>query len=386
MKKVFAVGGVALMLSACVSTSTQVVVGDQEYAMSRTAIEKLEDFAIERRALQNINEINGLELGNHRVAVNAFRSDVLLTGEVPTEAIKTEIGQIIDSIREVGQVYNYLTVSEPKGHSHTLHEQYLKGKIDGRLFLHQKDNVKPSQYLVVVRDDKAYVMGVMTKAQQEEIVGTIRNTDGLKGVSLLNSLVQVDFDGLNAQVSNMAGDLKTVNANNRLLPLPMPAPKLEEKPKTVSTEPAKSENKAVQVQTGDTKATQNKTTQGKNEQDKTAQDGNKALATQTTAKQPTAQQNSSKTASQSAQTTAQTAQNASQATQSGATQNPAQTTTPQGSGLTDNLRTFPNIKHNAVQTYQNIESTYSSGRGATTPVVMPTPQGGQVPVLTPTNK
>lgn len=220
MKTIFLLSVFTILLTACVSAKTQVIYEGQEYAVSRTALEKMTDFSIEREIIKNINQITGIEDGNHRIGVNSFRGDVLLTGEVPNDSIKTELERIIKSIRQVDSVYNYLVVGEPKGQSHTLQEQYLKTKIDAKLLLKQKENITPSQYLVVVRDDMAYIMGVMTKAQQEEIVQTAYTVDGLKGVSLVNSLVQFNFDGTSINSSNMAGNLNQINPNNRLIPLP----------------------------------------------------------------------------------------------------------------------------------------------------------------------
>lgn len=220
MRNIFVLTALAISLTACVSAKTQVVYEGQEYAVSRTALEKMTDFSIEREIIKNINQITGIEDGNHRVGINSFRGDVLLTGEVPSDAIKTEIEQITKSIRQVDSVYNYLTVGEPKSQSHTLQEQYLKTKVDAKLLLKQKENITPSQYLVVVRDDMAYIMGVMTKAQQEEIIQTAYTVDGVRSVSLVNSLVQFNFDGTSITSSNMTGDLSQVNPNNRLIPLP----------------------------------------------------------------------------------------------------------------------------------------------------------------------
>lgn len=218
-KQVLMIGMLAGLLSACVSTDTQLVLDGKEFAMHRKPNERLADFGIERVALQNIAMIDGVEAGNHRVAVNAFRQEVLLTGEVPTEEIKQEIGLVIGSIPEVRHLYNYLTVvGKPKGQSHSFHEQYIKSKIDGKLLLQKRQEINPNQYRIVVRDDVSYVMGVLTRAQQEEIVESIRNAGGINKAVLLNTLVQVEFEGLHTKISEIEGDLSAVHPANRLIP------------------------------------------------------------------------------------------------------------------------------------------------------------------------
>lgn len=247
INKVITVAVLASVLSACASTKTQVVYGGQEYAMSRTVAERAVDFNLERDIIRYVGQINGIEDGNHRVAANAFRGDVLLTGEVPSQAIKDEIEQIVRSIRQVGSVYNYLAVGEAGGQSHTLHEQYLKSKIDARLLLKNQE-ISPSQYTVVVRDDIAYVLGVITAVQQQEMVSTIIAAGGMKQIALVNSLVAVDISGDTPRYGNMQGDFSKVNLNNRLIPID---PQVKTATQTIKTsqEQVSAQNVATQTAT-----------------------------------------------------------------------------------------------------------------------------------------
>ncbi|MDO5651365.1 MAG: BON domain-containing protein [Moraxella sp.] len=154
----------------------------------RTLPERMIDFGVQRNIVNGLDNIQGLNSDNVRVAATSFRGDVLLTGEVPSEQIKTEIGNMALSIREVKELYNYLTVTDiPKSQSHTNHEKYLQSKIRARLL---RSSLKASQYKIVVRNDIVYVMGEMTKEQQDnEIIEVVRNTDGIQGVVLANKIL-----------------------------------------------------------------------------------------------------------------------------------------------------------------------------------------------------
>lgn len=174
-------------LTACASNGTQSVGAD---AMGRTIPERISDSSIELTARRNLATIPGVSPNTVRIDIASFRREVLLTGEVPSEQIKIEVGRTIDSMRDVEKVFNYLTVVEtPKSQSHTLHENYLRSKINTRLLTNR--HLKSSQYKVIVRDRTAYVLGYLTSEQQGYILEAIQATPGMEAAVTLTTLVSV---------------------------------------------------------------------------------------------------------------------------------------------------------------------------------------------------
>lgn len=188
MKKLSNVLMVAVLgasLAACATNSTESVGAD---AMGRTIPERISDESIELTARRNLATIPGINDNNVRIAIDSYRREVLLTGEVPNEQIKVEIGRTIESMRDVLKVYNYLVATEtPKSQSHTVHENYLRSKINARLLANR--NIKSSQYKVIVRDRTAYVMGYVTPTQQDYILQAIQATPGMAMAVTLTTLV-----------------------------------------------------------------------------------------------------------------------------------------------------------------------------------------------------
>lgn len=174
-------------LTACASNGTQSIGAD---AMGRTIPERISDSSIELTARRNLATIPGVSPNTVRIDIASFRREVLLTGEVPSEQIKIEVGRTIDSMRDVEKVFNYLTVVEtPKSQSHTLHENYLRSKINTRLLTNR--HLKSSQYKVVVRDRTAYVLGYLTSEQQGYILEAIQAIPGMEAAVTLTTLVSV---------------------------------------------------------------------------------------------------------------------------------------------------------------------------------------------------
>lgn len=158
-------------------------------SVNRTVTEHMTDIGIERQVLGGLSKVEGLTEDNHRIAIDAFRGELLLTGEVPNTVIKESVENMARSIREVKRVNNYLrVVHHPKSQSHSVHEGYLKTKFLGKL-LASRSGIKSSQYRVTVRDDILYVMGTMTVSQANLVKQIATETEGIAGfVSLLTVL------------------------------------------------------------------------------------------------------------------------------------------------------------------------------------------------------
>ncbi|OOR89587.1 hypothetical protein B0181_06335 [Moraxella caviae] len=175
-------------LTACATTGAGENANFGAPVMSRTIPERISDESIELTARKNLSRIEGVNENSVRIAIDSFRREVLLTGEVPSEAVKLAVQNMVGSMKDVTAVYNYLTVADtPKSQSHTMHEGYLKSKIAARLLANK--SVRASQYKVIVRDQTAYVMGYLTPTQQGHILDAIQNTPGMAAAVTLTTLV-----------------------------------------------------------------------------------------------------------------------------------------------------------------------------------------------------
>lgn len=188
----------AMLLSACATQNANSNNNSGYYGvpvMYRTLPEAISDEAIERTSHKNLTNIHGVSENSVRIGIDSFRREVLLTGEVPSEQVKTDVANMISSIHDVKKVYNYLTVTAtPKAQSHTLHENYLKSKIIAKIL--GTGGVHPSQYKLVVRDNMAYLLGFLTAQQEQTIINTIASVQGMEGVRVLTTRIDGDVSQL----------------------------------------------------------------------------------------------------------------------------------------------------------------------------------------------
>lgn len=193
MKALLAMTSIALcgMMTACTTAPTTNAVNYGVSALNRTLPERMTDEGIERTIIKNLPNVAGLENMDNRtlrVIADSFRGEVLLTGEVPSEAVKTNIENMVKSMKDVSRVYNYLHVSNiPKSPSHTTHENFLKSKIRAKIVAN--GTATSPQYKLALRSDVVYLMGYLNPTQQASIVEAVDSTMGIQKLVLLATLL-----------------------------------------------------------------------------------------------------------------------------------------------------------------------------------------------------
>ena len=153
----------------------------------RTIPQRLLDGSIEHTIKVNVYGLQDNLKETSRLSVDSFYSEVLLTGEVPNDAIKKEIGDMVASMPDVRRVYNELNVGVARGYSATVHDGYITSKLMAKVVAN--DGIKASQIKAVTDDGVVYVMGRMTPTQQSNLVDIANTTAGVTELVLLTTLV-----------------------------------------------------------------------------------------------------------------------------------------------------------------------------------------------------
>ncbi len=166
-------------LSACAPLIVGGAVGGALVAVDRrTSGAQLDDQGIELRSNNRLKD----ELGDARarVAVTSYNRRVLLTGEAASEAVKTQITQIVSGVSNVREVVNELGVTN----SPTLKERATDTLITGRLKASLVDakDLAASAFKVVTERGTVYLMGRVTQREADRATELARNTPGVSRV------------------------------------------------------------------------------------------------------------------------------------------------------------------------------------------------------------
>ena len=153
----------------------------------RTIPQRLLDRSIEHTVKVNVYGLQQNLQTSSRMSFDSFNSEVLLSGEVPTEALKVQIGQVVTSMPDVRRVYNELNVGVARGYSSTVHDGYITSKLLAKVA--SSNGIKASQIKVVTNDGVVYVLGRLTPTQQNYLIDIANSTAGITELVLMTSLV-----------------------------------------------------------------------------------------------------------------------------------------------------------------------------------------------------
>jgi len=147
--------------------------------------------AQDRRTVGTLTEDEGIELkaagrigerfkdGVH-VNVTSFNRMVLLTGEVPDAAARTEAERITWAVENVRGVHNELAVAGMSSYTVRSNDAVITSKVKARFLDSQKFN--PLHVKVVTENSIVYLMGMVRKQEANDATEISRTTSGVQKV------------------------------------------------------------------------------------------------------------------------------------------------------------------------------------------------------------
>jgi osmotically-inducible protein OsmY len=147
--------------------------------------------AQDRRTVGTITEDEGIEIkasgrigasfkdGIH-INVTSYNRTVLLTGEVPDAAARTEVERITRGVENVRGVYNETIVAGVSSFTARSNDSILTSKVKGRFLDAGKFNALHVK--VVTENGVVYLMGLVKKQEAEDATELARTTSGVQKV------------------------------------------------------------------------------------------------------------------------------------------------------------------------------------------------------------
>lgn len=192
---------VVVSLSACAPLMIGSAVGGAMVATDRrTSGAQLEDQGIELRATNRLRDQLG-ERGN--VSVTSYNRQVLLTGEVPTEADKAAVEKTVSGVDNVRGIVNELAVLGASSLTQRSSDTLITGRVKAAMV--DARDLSANAVKVVTTRGTVYLMGRVTQREADRATEITRNTQGVQRVVRVLEIISEE---------ELA----------RLLPQPTPAP------------------------------------------------------------------------------------------------------------------------------------------------------------------
>ena len=170
------ISALSILLSGCVPlvvgaavAGTALVVADR-----RSVGAQADDEAIELKIQNNLGSMFG-----DRVHVNAtsYNGIVLLTGEVPTAELKTQVEQIARTTAKVRRVDDELAVGAVTSIGARSNDSYITSKVKSRLV--EANKVPANLVKVVTERQVVYLMGILSRAEADAAAQVAARTSGV---------------------------------------------------------------------------------------------------------------------------------------------------------------------------------------------------------------
>src|SRR6478672_1153336 len=167
-------GAAVTGLQGCVEMAIgTAVVGTLAATDRRTFGAQTEDKAI---ALKGETRVANLLGSAGHVSINSFNRRVLLTGEVPSETMKTEVEREIADIAGVQSIVNDLVVAPPSSFTSRSNDTLLTGKVKASLI--DAQDISANSFKVVTERAVVYLMGRVTQREGSRAAEIARGVPG----------------------------------------------------------------------------------------------------------------------------------------------------------------------------------------------------------------
>jgi osmotically-inducible protein OsmY len=132
------------------------------------------------------------EYKSSNVQVSTFNNVLVLTGQVPSEALRNRLQEIARNASDVKEIFNLTTVSNPASSLTHVSDSWITTKVKSQLIA--ENEIDPSQIKVITEDGTVYLIGTVFPDQAIIATDIARSTAGVQNVVRVFSYLEVTKD------------------------------------------------------------------------------------------------------------------------------------------------------------------------------------------------
>ena len=194
-----------LALEGCVPAAIGVAAGVGVYSAydRRTTGAQVDDEGIELRISNRISERYGDKV---HVNVTSYNRVVMLTGEVPNEAIRDELERSIVGLAGVRGVTNEVQIGPNTAYSARANDSAITGKVKARFVDANRFNAVHVK--VVTENSNVYLLGIVTEKEGNDAAELARTTSGVRKVIKVFEYCRAGDDACRPKEQPKSGETK----------------------------------------------------------------------------------------------------------------------------------------------------------------------------------
>jgi len=131
-------------------------------------------------------KVSGLLFNNKKIYdqshinVTSYNGTVLLTGETPNENLKQQVTKEVQSLGNVRRIHNELLIAAPSALPSRSSDAWITSKIKAKLTA--DEYIDPFFIKVVTEHGVVYLMGLVSRAEADHVVGIVSQSAGVQRV------------------------------------------------------------------------------------------------------------------------------------------------------------------------------------------------------------
>jgi len=167
------------LLQGCAAVAVgAAAVGVSSATDPRTLGTQLDDQAIEMKANAKVG--NDSQLKDYRIRVVSYGKQVLLVGQVDSEAQRARAEDVISDTNGIERVFNQIRLASKAGIATQASDTWISSRV--RMKLIADDQVDATDVKVVTENGEVFLLGIVDDAEAERAVDIARNIDGVQKV------------------------------------------------------------------------------------------------------------------------------------------------------------------------------------------------------------
>lgn len=173
---------VILLLQGCAAlvvggaATTAVVAHDR-----RTMGIMVEDQSIELKSYDSLGKDTQMKKDS-KINVTSYNKVVLMTGQVPTEAVRRKAEQIVSQVEQVRRVVNELEIGSTASFGEHARDVALTAEVKLRLTKIDLPDFDSLRVKVVTERGTVFLMGLLTKEEAHAVTEVVRYVSGVRRV------------------------------------------------------------------------------------------------------------------------------------------------------------------------------------------------------------
>lgn len=145
----------------------------------RTAGAIVDDQTVNIRANLAIAKDKRIWKESH-VSTLSYNNTLLLVGQTKTTSNKRQIENIVKPLSGVGNIYNQISVGDPIPMSIRCNDTWITTQVKARIMSNR--NIGINRVKVITEDSVVYLMGMLTKDEEDSTIEVARRVPGVKRV------------------------------------------------------------------------------------------------------------------------------------------------------------------------------------------------------------